>query len=91
MNTNFIFTFLKLYEEIYITKKHLQLINKEPIDALIKYIDLTDKTLNRSGIKQNYKDIDNEELKYSIRSIFKYIPWIRKIYILMPNFLYLAR
>ena len=84
-NTNFIFSFLKLYEEVYITKKHLQLINKEPIDVLIKYIDLTDKTLNRSGIKQNYKDIDNEELKYSIRSIFKYISWIRKIYILMPN------
>jgi hypothetical protein len=29
--------------------------------------------------------LDNEELKYSIRSILKNIPWIRKIFILMPN------
>ena len=27
----------------------------------------------------------NEELRYSIRSILQYIPWIRKIFILMPN------
>jgi hypothetical protein len=49
------------------------------------YIDLSDKTLNRKGIKQIYKDQDNEELRYSIRSIFQYIPWIHKIYIIMPN------
>ena len=52
---------------------------------VIKYIDLTDKSLNRKGIKQIYKDNDNEELRYSIRSILQYIPWIRKIYIIMPN------
>ena len=60
-------------------------IQKEPIDIVIKYIDLIDKTLNRFGIKQIYKDHDNEELKYSIRSIITYIPWVRKIHILMPN------
>ena len=46
---------------------------------------MTDKTLKREGIKQIYKDKDNEELRYSIRSIFQYIPWIHKIYIIMPN------
>lgn len=52
---------------------------------VIKYIDLTDKNLNRTRIKQIKKDEDNEELRYSIRSILSYIPWIRKIYIIMPN------
>ena len=46
---------------------------------------LTDKNLKRTGIHQIYKDKDNEELRYSIRSILEYIPWIRKIFILMPN------
>ena len=39
----------------------------------------------RTGIKQIYKDKDNEELRYSTRSILQNIPWIRKIFILMPN------
>ena len=85
INKNCIFGFLKLYEEEKINKKNLQKIQNEPIDIVIKYIDLTDKSLNRFGIKQTYKDNDNEELKYSIRSIITYIPWIRKIHILMPN------
>ena len=41
--------------------------------------------LVREGIPQIKKDNENEELKYSIRSILKNIPWIRKIFILMPN------
>ena len=41
--------------------------------------------MERSGIHQIAKDIDNEELRYSIRSILKNIPWVRKIFILMPN------
>jgi hypothetical protein len=52
---------------------------------VIKYIDLSDKTLNRTGINQIYKDENCEELKYSIRSILQYTPWVRKIYIIMPN------
>ena len=52
---------------------------------MIKYIDLNDPNLNRKGIHQIEKDYDNEELRYSIRSIFKNIPWVRKIFILMPN------
>ena len=52
---------------------------------MIKYIDLRDKNLKRDGIHQIKKDFDNEELKYSVRSIIKNIPWVRKIFILMPN------
>lgn len=85
ININFIFHFLKLFEEGIIRGKYFKYINSEPIDIVIKYIDLTDKQLNRKGINQIYKDFDNEELKYSIRSILENIPWIRNIYILMPN------
>ena len=85
IDDKFIFNIYKLYEEGKMNKKNLNKIRKEAIDVVIKYIDLTDKTLNRIGIKQIYKDHDNEELKYSIRSILNYIPWIRKIYIVMPN------
>ena len=81
------FQLIKIYDEI--DKNHNLLnyinINKEPIDVLIKYIDLRDPNLNRKGIHQIEKDYDNEELRYSIRSILKNIPWVRKIFILMPN------
>ena len=82
---NFIFKIIMLYEENTFNNNFLKIIQKEPIDIVIKYIDLIDKNINRIGIKQIYKDKDNEELKYSIRSILEYIPWTRKIYILMPN------
>ena len=83
---NYEFRILKLYEEIWkIDSYQLKIIEDEPIDLFIKYIDLRDKTLNRKGIKQIYKDFDNEELKYSLRSIIEYLPWIRKIFIVMPN------
>jgi len=81
----FLFRLFKLCEKGLNQNKHIKKINKEPIDVVIKYIDLTDRTLNRTGINQIYKDDNCEELKYSIRSILLNIPWIRKIYILMPN------
>jgi hypothetical protein len=74
-----------LFEEYKYKHEFSKNVFKEPIDMIIKYIDLNDKTLNRTGIIQTYKDADNEELRYSLRSIFQYIPWVRKIYILMPN------
>ena len=80
-----VFTFIKIFEIIDIKPEHLSLIDNEPIDIVIKYIDLTDKKLNREGIPQIKKDQDNEELKYSVRSILKYVPWVRKIFIIMPN------
>ena len=82
---NYIFLFIKVVDEAKIENKYLDIINKEPIDVVIKYIDLSDKSLKRDGINQIYKDLDNEELRYSLRSILQYIPWIRKIFILMPN------
>ena len=79
------FRLIKLYEEVNENKYDNELIEKEPIDVLIKYIDLKDPLLKRNGIHQIKKDLDNEELRFSIRSILKNIPWVRKIFILMPN------
>ena len=78
------FRFIKLYTEKKMQDSH-KLLDKEPIDVVIKYIDLSDPKLKRKNIKQIEKDEDNNELKYSLRSILKNIPWIRKIFILMPN------
>ena len=85
ISDNFKFVLYKLYEEVKLTPEQKEIVDKEPVDVVIKYIDLTDKNLNRTGIKQIQKDEDNEELRYSVRSILKYIPWVRKIFILMPN------
>ena len=85
INNVFKFKFVKIYEEVVFTPQQLEIIENEPIDVVIKYIDLSDKTLKRDGIKQIQKDEDNEEMRYSIRSILKYIPWVRKIFIVMPN------
>ena len=81
------FFFLRIFSEIkeHIAYNDLKLLDKEPIDVLIKYIDLRDPNLKRKGIHQIEKDYDNEELRYSIRSVLMNIPWIRKIFILMPN------
>ena len=74
-----------IFVEVNHSKEDLELIEKEPIDVVIKYIDLRDNDLHREGIPQIKKDEDNEELKYSVRSILKYIPWVNKIVIIMPN------
>ena len=79
------FNLIFIYEEVEDNKLFTEIIEKEPIDVLIKYIDLRDSSLKRTEIHQINKDFDNEELRYSIRSILKNIPWIRKIFILMPN------
>ena len=72
-------------EEYKYKKEFFKIILREPIDIIIKYIDLNDKTLNRTEINQTYKDKDNEELRYNLKSILKNMPWVRKIFILMPN------
>ena len=79
------FKITKLFEELKIRSEHIPKIEKETIDILIKYIDLNDPFLKRDGIKHIKKDKDNGELKYCLRSILKFIPWVRKIFILMPN------
>ena len=77
------FQFIKMYRKS--DKIETQKLKDEPIDILIKYIDLSDPNLIRKGIPQIKKDHDNKELKFSVRSILQNIPWIRKIFILMPN------
>ena len=81
------FKIIRIFSEVNENKSfyYFNLLNNEPIDIIIKYIDLKDPNLKRTGIHQIEKDYDNEELRYSIRSIFKNIPWVRKIFILMPN------
>ena len=78
---------IKIFSEVDEIKNtsDFEKINKEPIDIVIKYIDLMDPNLKREGIPQIKKDYDNEELRYSVRSILKNIPWVRKIFIVMPN------
>ena len=80
-----VFSIIKIFELSNIKPEHINYIENEPIDIVIKYIDLTDKELIREGITQVKKDQDNQELKYSVRSIFQYVPWVRKIFIIMPN------
>ena len=77
------FLFVELYEKVKI--KNSTLLDNEPIDVLIKYIDLHDEKLNRTGLPLIKKDYENGEIKYCVRSILQNIPWIRKIFILMPN------
>ena len=81
------FKLIKIFNEVkeFQFRIDKELFDREPVDILIKYIDLKDKKLKRKGIHQIEKDYDNEELRYSIRSIINYIPWVRKIFILMPN------
>ena len=81
----FQFKIFKLFEEVEFKKEYVDIVEKEPIDVVMKYIDLTDENLNRSGIIQIKKDKDHEELRYSVRSILQYLPWVRKIFIIMPN------
>ena len=63
-----------------------EILENEPIDVLITYVDLSDiNYITKVKIPRIKKDEDNKELKYSVRSILQNIPWIRKIFILMPN------
>ena len=54
------FHLLKLYTEVSISKEDELILEKEPIDVLIKYIDLNDTNLVREGLHQIKKDEDNE-------------------------------
>ncbi len=79
------FYLMKIFTEIQKNKNDDSILENEPIDVFIKYNDLNDSNLVKEGIPQIKKFNENEELKYSIRSILKNIPWIRKIFLLMPN------
>lgn len=60
-------------------------LEREPIDVVMTYVDLTDPKLQKDRKSRIKKEEDNDELKYSVRSILKNIPWIRKIHIITPN------
>ena len=47
-----VFQLIKIYEEVSFKKSHNKLIDNEPIDVLIKYIDLRDPFLKRKNIHQ---------------------------------------
>ena len=80
------FFLLKIFSEIDKgNQTELVIIENEPIDVLIIHKDLSDPSLKRKGIKQTTKDERHDEIIYCIRSILQNIPWIRKIFILMPN------
>ena len=68
----------------YIDTDDESLLDLELIDVVIKYVDLSDKVLKRN-LPRIEKDIENGEIKYNTRSILQNIPWINKIYIIMPN------
>ena len=84
LNKNNEFQFIEIYKEKEL--KESSLLEKEPIDVVIKYINLKDPSLNRnSDIEQVKKHEENGEIIYSVRSILQNMPWVRKIFILMPN------
>ena len=63
-------------------------VERAEIDVVYKYIDFQDPTLKRGNdnlYRHSRKDDDNNELMYSLRSVLKNIPWVRKIFIIMPN------
>ena len=63
-------------------------VERAEIDVVYKYIDFQDPTLKRGNdnlYRHSRKDDDNNELMYSLRSVMKNIPWVRKIFIIMPN------
>ena len=48
------------------------------IDVVYNYAEI-------NADKSNPKNVSNGELRYSLRSVFKYLPFVRKIWIIMPN------
>ena len=82
-----IFSLVRIYEEKekMLSEDDKKILDEEPIDVFIKYIDIHDPNLIRNNLTQIDKDNENGELRYCVRSILKNIPWIRKIFILMPN------
>lgn len=60
--------------------------NTLQVDVVYSYIDRYDPLLNLQNEGAGFKDHDPAcELMYSMRSVLKNIPWIRKIYVVMPN------
>ena len=78
-----LFYLIKLFEDVQIRPIDFEKLKNEPIDVFMKYNDYTDKSLNIPDEERQQNDA--EALKYSLRSILQNIPWVRKIFIVMPN------
>ena len=79
----FVFSLGCPFETVYAEEVSLE---DTPIDVVYCYADLWDQNLRRGELDNSIKkDYDNQELKYSLRSVLKNIPWVRKIFIIMPN------
>ena len=78
-----LFYLIKLFEDVQIRPIDFEKLKNEPIDVFMKYTDYTDKSLNIPDKERQQNDA--EALKYSLRSILQNIPWVRKIFIVMPN------
>lgn len=50
----------------------------------LKYLKLENKELNIEAVTEG-RFYDNDELKYSLRSLGKYAPWVRKIYLITDD------
>ena len=66
------------------TKEEELILEAEPVDVFLKCIVLSDPNLHFHGVKMK-SDFDNGELQYTLRSIIQNIPWVRRIYLVMPN------
>ena len=71
-NIDAVFTWVDGNDPIWINKKQL-FLNENPNS-------LKNKKVNSKG-----RFFDNDELKYSLRSISEFAPWINNIYIITDN------
>ncbi len=62
------------------------LVEKEPIDVVMTYVDLTDPKLQGTKKSRIKKDEENGEIRYAVRSVLENMPWVRKIFIVTPNY-----
>ena len=58
-------------------------LNNEKIDVVIQFIENFEKFIKKGNY--HIKNNSNGEIRFCIRSIFKNIPWINKIYILIDD------
>ncbi len=94
----FIFIFCVLIATVIFYVTQSQKSKEFPIDLVYLWVDGNDENwfakkkywLKKTGATNTYSTTsarwrDNGELKYSLRSIAKYMPWINKIYIVTDN------
>lgn len=63
---------------------YLWVDGNDPVWKNKKQVALSEK-ISASNINLHGRYVDNDELKYSLRSVEKHLPWIRKIFIVTDN------